>query len=177
MCRIPSAGHVFVALGANLPGVAGDPVQTLQAALVDLGQLSHEPLIVSSFYQSTPKDCPPGSPLYVNAVAALQPLHGEEPLSLLKKLQAIEERHGRRRSGVPNEARIIDLDLLGFAGVNCASPILTLPHPRAHERRFVLEPWIEIAGQGWWLYGKSLGEWLKVCGDPALHRLQPASRG
>lgn len=175
MRRVPSAGHAFVALGANLPGAAGAPVRTLQGVLRELAKLASEALIVSSFYESFPKDCPPGSPPFVNAVAALLPLPGAEPLALLKQLHAIEESHGRQRSGLRNEARTLDLDLLAYPGIHCATPILTLPHPRAHERRFVLEPWIEIAGEDWQLQGKSLGEWLSACRDPALHRLQASS--
>lgn len=161
----------FIALGANLPGAEGSPAITLQTAVKELQHCSSSPVRVSSFYHSDPKDCPPGSPVYVNAVAALLPLPDETPLSLLRKLQQIEARHGRVRSGLHNEARTLDLDLLTFNNTVCNTPDLILPHPRAHERRFVLEPWIEIAGNGWELNGKSLGEWLRECSDPALSKL------
>jgi 2-amino-4-hydroxy-6-hydroxymethyldihydropteridine diphosphokinase len=159
----------FVALGANLPFGAGDPAATLQAVLPELQKLSLQPLLVSSFYESDPKDCPPGSPQYLNGVVGLLPLPDETPEALLLKLQVLEQRFGRVRSGVVNEARTLDLDLLAFRTEARATTFLTLPHPRAHERRFVLEPWIEIAGAGWLLQGKTLGQWARACTDPALH--------
>lgn len=161
----------YIALGANLPGAEGTPVATLQAAVQELQRCSSQSLRVSAFYLSDPKDCPPGSPVYVNAVAALVPRPGETPHSLLRKLQRIESSHGRIRSGLRNEARTLDLDLLAFGVDVCNTPDLILPHPRAHERRFVLEPWIEIAGHEWKLNGKTLGQWEAECRDPVLHRL------
>ncbi len=165
-----SPGLAFVALGANLPFGAGDPAATLQAVLPELQQLSAQPLLVSSFYASEPKDCPPGSPKYLNAVVGLLPLPGESPEALLHKLQALEQRFGRVRSGIVNEARTLDLDLLAFRDETRATTFLTLPHPRAHERRFVLEPWREIAGGDLLLQGRTLGEWERDCSDPPLLR-------
>jgi 2-amino-4-hydroxy-6-hydroxymethyldihydropteridine diphosphokinase len=163
-------GFAFVALGANLPFGAGDPAATLQAVLPELQRLSLQPLLVSSLYESDPKDCPPGSPQYLNGVVGLVPLTGETPESLLLKLQALEQRFGRLRSGVVNEARTLDLDLLAFGNETRNTSLLTLPHPRAHERRFVLEPWIAIAGADWMLNGRTLGEWSHICTDPALRQ-------
>ena len=168
MTRPAESGSAFVALGANLSGRHGDPHTTLKSALTELARLSREPLQVSPFYKSDPKDCPPGSPLYINAVARLAPLSGEDPFSLLYKLQTIETQFGRVRSGRVNEARTLDLDLLSFAEEYIATEILVLPHPRAHERRFVLEPWITLVGQQWLLNGSTLGEWLDKCQDPPL---------
>lgn len=159
-----------MALGANLPFGAGDPAATLQTVLPELQQLSAQPLLVSAFYESDPKDCPPGSPQYLNGVVALLPLPDETPESLLLKLQALEQRFGRVRSGIVNEARTLDLDLLSFRDETRVTRFLTLPHPRAHERRFVLEPWIEIAGAGWLLNGQTLGQWQHACTDPALRK-------
>lgn len=163
--------HAFVALGANLPGRHGDAEQTLRAALAALRSFSTEPLAVSGFYRSDPKDCPPGSPPYVNAVAALLPLPAESPVSLLNKLQQVETAFGRTRSGLRNEPRHLDLDLLTFGAVTCNTPQLILPHPRAHLRRFVLEPWIVLAGRDWPLMDRTLGEWLDICTDPPLQKL------
>ncbi len=171
MRRKLTSGHAFVALGANLPGDAGEPEDTLRKAIAALIPLSQHLPVISGFYESDPKDCPPGSPLYINAVVALLPLPDEDPFSLLQKLQGIEAKHGRVRTGVRNEARVLDLDLLAFGTVVCDTPELTLPHPRAHERRFVLQPWMEIAGENWKLSGKSLGQLLLECQDPPLHRL------
>ncbi|HEY0961010.1 MAG TPA: 2-amino-4-hydroxy-6-hydroxymethyldihydropteridine diphosphokinase, partial [Pseudomonadales bacterium] len=86
-------------------------------------------------------------------------------------LQHIEDKYGRVRSGIRNEARTLDLDLLAFGSIVCNTPELTLPHPRAHERRFVLQPWMEIAGEHWRLHGKTLSRLLHECEDPPLHRL------
>ena len=162
----------FVALGANLSSLSGDPLATLKSALIELAALSHEPLLVSPFYKSAPKDCPPNSPVYINAVARLTPLPDEDPFSLLHKLQALESKFGRVRTGVRNEARTLDLDLLSFEEQEINTDVLLLPHPRAHERRFVLEPWIAVAGTQLQLKGSTLGSWLSKCTDPPLIKLK-----
>jgi 2-amino-4-hydroxy-6-hydroxymethyldihydropteridine diphosphokinase len=164
--------HAFVALGANLPSEVGNPEDTLRKAMAALIPLSQHLPVLSSMYLSDPKDCPPGSPIYCNAVVAILPRAEETPLSLLHKLQAIEQQHGRVRTGVINEARTLDLDLLSFADAVLQTPELTLPHPRAHERRFVLQPWLEIAGNDWLLNGKTLKAWLFACQDPPLSRME-----
>jgi len=171
MCSLPGSAHAFVGLGANMPAGSASPRATLEQALRALQQLSAAPLLQSSFYQSDPKDCPPGSPVYINAVAALLPQAGETALSLLHKLQHIEAELGRVRSGLRNEPRALDLDLLSFGSSGWATQELQVPHPRAHERRFVLEPWVEVAGPEWLLAGQTLGYWLQVCQDPALQKL------
>lgn len=140
---------VFIALGSNL----GDSPALLRAAMDRLEALSAVPLLRSSLWRTTPVDCPPGSPLFVNAVVGLQPLAGETPETLLTKLQALEREFGRRPKTVLNEPRPLDLDLLAFGAEARVSPELTLPHPRAHLRRFVLAPLAEIAADvvlpGW----------------------------
>jgi len=161
----------FVALGANLPFGTAAPAATLQAVLPELARLSAAGLLVSPFYESQPKDCPPGSPLYVNAVVALVPQADETPESLLRKLQEIEAQHGRTRSGVVNEARTLDLDLLSFGEARRESTFLRLPHPRAQERRFVLEPWRALMGGDWLFEGATLAQWLATNTDPPLQRL------
>jgi len=99
----------------------------------------------SSLWQSTPVDCPPGSPLFVNAAVAFETLDAETPESLLSSLQELEREFGRRPKRVLNEPRPLDLDLIAFGNEIRTSPQLTLPHPRAPLRRFVLEPLNEIA--------------------------------
>lgn len=131
----------IIALGSNL----GDSPTILQEVLHRLGECSAEPLFVSSIWQSTPVDCPPDSPLFVNAVAGLIPRPEETPEGLLTKLQALEREFGRQPKQVLNEARPLDLDLIAFGAEVRSTPRLTLPHPRAHQRRFVLEPLHEIA--------------------------------
>jgi 2-amino-4-hydroxy-6-hydroxymethyldihydropteridine diphosphokinase len=131
----------FVALGSNL----GDPTENVRRAMDRLQALSPAPLLRSSLWKSEPVDCPPGSPVFINAAAGLLPRPGETPLSLLRTLLEIETEFGRKPRSVRNEARSLDLDLLAFGPHKCQSHELTLPHPRAHLRRFVLAPLDEVA--------------------------------
>jgi len=132
---------VFVALGANL----GQPQRTLRQAMRRLRQFSNGPLSKSAFWQTTPVDCPPGSPRFLNAVVGFRPGPGQTPESLLARLQELEREFGRRPKQIRNEPRPLDLDLIAFGDQVRAAPQLTLPHPRAHLRRFVLGPLAEIA--------------------------------
>jgi 2-amino-4-hydroxy-6-hydroxymethyldihydropteridine diphosphokinase len=134
-------GIVYIALGSNL----GDSRNTVLRAMERLQGLSDQPLAKSSLLESTPVDCPPGSPNFVNAVVGLVPRPDETPESLLSKLQALEKEFGRTPKKVMNEARPLDLDLIAFANEIRSTPELTLPHPRAHSRQFVLQPLAEIA--------------------------------
>ena len=135
------ATKVIVALGANL----GDSATRIREAIKQLDGLAVLPICRSSLWQSTPVDCPPDSPPFVNAAVAFEPAAGETPESLLAKLQALEIEFGRRPKEVLNEPRPLDLDLIAFGTEVRSTPELTLPHPRAHLRRFVLEPMNEIA--------------------------------
>ncbi len=127
----------WVGLGANL----GDPAATVTAALHELAALPDTRLLaVSSLYRCAPVDA--GGPDFVNAVAALAT--SASPHMLLAQLQAIELRHGRERP-YRNAPRLLDLDLLLYDGITLADPTLTLPHPRMHERAFVLAPLAELA--------------------------------
>ncbi|TAL06391.1 MAG: 2-amino-4-hydroxy-6-hydroxymethyldihydropteridine diphosphokinase, partial [Verrucomicrobia bacterium] len=99
----------------------------------------------SSLHETAPIECPPGSPNFVNAVVGFMPREKETPESLLAKLREVEKEFGRQPKKVLNEARPLDLDLIAFGNETRATPELTLPHPRAHLRRFVLEPLSEIA--------------------------------
>ncbi len=129
----------FVALGANL----GDPQQALQTAQKLIGQIRQTELITSSgLYRTEPINS--SGPDYVNAVACVRTcLSARE---LLHALQAIENRLGRvRPAGVVNAPRTMDLDLLLYGDLVCADAELVVPHPRMHERAFVLVPLTEIA--------------------------------
>lgn len=133
------AGHerVFVGLGANL----GDALATVQAALTHLAVLPETSLVATSaFYRSAPIDA--AGPDYVNAVAELR--SELEPPALLAQLQALERQFGRQRP-YRHAPRTLDLDLLYFGRQRMASAALTLPHPRAHERAFVLAPLADLA--------------------------------
>ena len=139
--RTSHSALAFVALGSNL----GDSRRIILDAMVRLQIFSAAPLLQSSLWQTTPVDCPPDSPEFVNAVAGLVPRQEETPESLLKKLQALEKEFGRQPIKIPNAPRRLDLDLIAFGMETRNSPGLILPHPRAHLRRFVLQPLAEIA--------------------------------
>jgi 2-amino-4-hydroxy-6-hydroxymethyldihydropteridine diphosphokinase len=139
----PPDSNVLVALGSNL----GDSVATIHAAFARLEQFSAGELRRSSLWQTLPVDCPPRSPPFINAGVAFAPLPGETPESLLAKLQALEKEFGRRPKVVMNEARPLDLDLIAFGNEVRNTPALILPHPRARQRHFVLQPLSEVAPQ------------------------------
>lgn len=130
----------FIALGSNL----GDSRALVLKGIETLRKLSRTPPRGSSLWRSTPVDCPPGSADFINAVAEIEPLV-ETPEELLKALQTIEREFGRTPKTILNEARPLDLDLLAWGSEVRTSPELTLPHPRAHLRAFVLAPLAEIA--------------------------------
>ncbi len=134
----PERTRAFVALGANI----GEPVQHLRAAVVDLDALPGTTVVArSSLYRSAPVGLV-DQPDFINAVVSVDTTLA--PLELLQALLAIEARHGRVRS-VPNAPRTLDLDLLLHGHAVMATQALTLPHPRMHERAFVLLPLLEIA--------------------------------
>jgi 2-amino-4-hydroxy-6-hydroxymethyldihydropteridine diphosphokinase len=138
--HLPSS-LAIVALGSNL----GDSRQNILDAMTRLQNFSDRPLLKSSLWQTTPVNCPPNSPLFVNAVTGFAPQKSETPESLLQKLSALEKELGRLPKKVLNEPRALDLDLIAFGAETRNSPELILPHPRAHSRRFVLQPLSEIA--------------------------------
>ena len=131
----------FIALGSNL----GDSPRLLREAAERLAALSSLPLLRSSLWRTAPVDCPPGAADFLNAVIGLCPLPSETPGSLVAKLHVLEQAFGRRPKKVLNESRPLDLDLITFGAAVETSAALTLPHPRAAGRRFVLAPLAEIA--------------------------------
>ncbi len=132
------AEPVFVGLGANL----ADPEQQVGQAIAELADIEHTQVVsVSSLYRSAPVGYT-GQPHFINAAVELRT--ALSPRELLETLHAIESRHGRTRS-FRNAPRTLDLDLLLYASTTIDEPGLTLPHPRMHERAFVLLPIAEIA--------------------------------
>lgn len=128
----------YVGLGANI----GEPRRQLLGALEELDRLPGTRLRArSSLYRSAPVGYA-AQPDFLNAVAALDT--ELEPAALLDALQAIEAGHGRERS-FRNAPRTLDLDLLLYGERIERTDRLTLPHPRMHERSFVLQPLAEIA--------------------------------
>jgi len=132
-----------VALGSNL----GDSRQIILDAMARLQTFSDETILKSSLWQTLPVDCPPDSPKFVNAVVGLVPRKAETPELLLAKLQSLEKEFGRQAKKTLNGPRPLDLDLIVFDAETRDMLELTLPHPRAHLRRFVLQPLSEIASE------------------------------
>lgn len=136
---------IFIALGANLPGPAGPPCATLEAALARLAAAGVTIVRRSRWYRS-PAWPDPAEPEFVNAVAEVETALA--PAALLALLHETEAALGRARAA-PNAPRAIDLDLLDYRGAVEAGPRgPILPHPRLHRRAFVLLPLAEIA-PGW----------------------------
>jgi 2-amino-4-hydroxy-6-hydroxymethyldihydropteridine diphosphokinase len=158
--------RVFVGVGANL----GDAVSTVRAALLALDTLPDTRRVASSsLYRSAPVEA--SGPDYINAAAEL---HTTLPaLALLHRLQAIEQAFGRVRS-VPNAPRTLDLDLLDYGDLVLQSDELTLPHPRAHLRAFVLlplaeiDPMLSLAARG------PIGPWIERAAGQAIERITAA---
>ncbi|GAA0506505.1 2-amino-4-hydroxy-6-hydroxymethyldihydropteridine diphosphokinase [Deinococcus depolymerans] len=128
----PAHADAFIALGANL----GDPLRTLRWAVTQLGALGRVQG-VSALYRTAPVGGPPGQPDYLNAAAQLRTTLA--PAVLLAALHALEAQAGRERHE-RWAARTLDLDLITYADLISTDPALSLPHPRAWERPFVLAP-------------------------------------
>jgi 2-amino-4-hydroxy-6-hydroxymethyldihydropteridine diphosphokinase len=137
---------ILVAIGANLPGPdGGTPLTSCRLAAAALDAIPGLRLRgLSAWYETAPIP-PSGQPNYVNGVAHLSGVI--EPAALLARLQAIETRAGRVR-GLPNAVRTLDLDIIAMDRLVRRAPDPILPHPRAHERAFVLLPLADIA-PGW----------------------------
>jgi 2-amino-4-hydroxy-6-hydroxymethyldihydropteridine diphosphokinase len=130
----------YIGLGSNL----AEPQSQVESALRELSSLPASRLVArSSLYRSAPVGYG-AQPDFINAVAALDTALGAP--ELLRELQALEGRHARERS-FRDAPRTLDLDLLLFGDETISEPALVVPHPRMHERAFVLEPLVEIAPQ------------------------------
>ncbi len=156
--------RAYIALGSNL----GDPINTLRDAIETLAALRSSVLkAVSSLYRTAPVGLK-RQPDFINAVVAVDTRL--PPAQLLEELFAVEARFGRERS-VRNAPRTLDLDLLLHGETVQEDPFITLPHPRMHERAFVLVPLAEIApdivipGRG------PIAELLAACRDQRIHML------
>lgn len=138
--------RVFVGLGANL----GDALTTVQVALTQLAALPQSTLVAqSALYRSAPLDA--AGPDFINAVAELRTELA--PDDLLAQLQRLELAFGRKRP-YRHAPRTLDLDLLLYGQRQLASAELTVPHPRLHERAFVLAPLADLAPD--WPLGNGL---------------------
>ncbi len=131
-----------IAIGSNL----GDRAATFQAAVRALAEAEGvEVTAISTPIETVavrPDGEDPDAPAYLNAVVLVRT--SLAPRALLSLLNDLEREHGRVR-GERWGDRTLDLDIVDYAGMRSSSDDLTLPHPRAHERTFVLRPWVEVA--------------------------------
>lgn len=157
----------WIGLGANL----GEPVVALHGALEALAALDACKLLRhSSLYRTTPIG--PGvenQPDYINAVAELSTMLSAQ--ALLDALFGIEAHFGRERSA-RNAARTLDLDLLLYGDARIDTPSLVVPHPRMHERAFVLSPLAELAPQATIPGRGRVADLLAALDDQGIRRLQ-----
>jgi 2-amino-4-hydroxy-6-hydroxymethyldihydropteridine diphosphokinase len=138
---------ILVALGANLQGLDGaSPQSTLRRAVTRLLRLPGLRVTAQSRWYRTAPVPPSGQPDYINGVVALAANQGirVDPAVLLAQLLTIESEFGRQRAEV-NAARTLDLDLIAMDDLVRTAPDPILPHPRAHLRRFVMAPLVDVA--------------------------------
>ena len=134
--------QAVLAIGSNL----GDRLGRLQGAVSALEDTPEVTLVaVSSVYETEPVGAPADSPSFLNAVVLIDTTLTVH--TLLDRALAIEEAFGRQRSE-KNAPRSLDVDLIVVGDRVADDEQLTLPHPRAHERAFVLAPWLEIDPEG-----------------------------
>ena len=155
--------HAYIGLGANL----GDARQTLATAI---NTLRSSPQIFSlleaPLYHSDPVDAQ--GPVFINTVVAIDTTL--EPLALLELLQSIEQQHGRERP-YQNAPRTLDLDLLLYGDLTINTPRMTVPHPRMHQRAFVLRPLQDLSPELQLTQG-GLNALLVDCQDQKLERIK-----
>ena len=133
--------RAILGLGATL----GDPINTLREAITTLARNPRTAdWLISPFYRTAPIGADEAQPDYVNAVAICRT--DLEPEALMQWLLDTERHFGRDRSQdvARNAPRTLDLDLLIYDDVTMQTPLLTLPHPRLHERAFVLCPLLDL---------------------------------
>lgn len=158
----PALVRAYIGLGANL----GDSAATLRRVLAQLQATDGiDAVTASPFYRSAPVDAT--GPDFVNAVAALDTRL--PPLALLDALQALENQHGRLRP-YKNAPRTLDLDLLTYGDVLLDHERLILPHPRMHQRAFVLLPLHGLAPD-MLVNGRPISTWVAQIRDQAIERL------
>ncbi|MGE9294927.1 MAG: 2-amino-4-hydroxy-6-hydroxymethyldihydropteridine diphosphokinase [Puniceicoccales bacterium] len=157
----------YIGMGSNL----GDRAESLRAAVE---RLRAEPGIdvmrTSPFYETAPIG-PVKQGQFLNAVLEVQTAHS--PYALLHRLRRIENESGRIRRERWGP-RTLDLDLLAHGQAVIATPELTLPHPEATHRAFVLAPWADLAPD-FFLRGQTVREWLAACDQTGVRKFDCAS--
>jgi len=164
---------ILIGLGANLASHAGPPATTIEAALSALATAGVTIVARSPFYESEPV---PRSdqPWFVNAVARVETALG--PDELLARMHEVERNYGRVRRE-RNAARTLDLDLLDCDGLVRNGPDLLLPHPRMHERAFVLKPLRDMAPM--WrhpILGLTAAELLAALPEASRAAVRPSAK-
>jgi 2-amino-4-hydroxy-6-hydroxymethyldihydropteridine diphosphokinase len=136
--------QAVLSLGSNV----GERLATLQGAVDALLDTPEVKVVsVSPVYETQPVDAPAGSGDFLNAVLLLDTTLSVH--TLLDRCRAVEAAFGRRRDGVRNAPRTLDVDLIVVGDRVVDDPDLVLPHPHAHERAFVLQPWLDVDSDGW----------------------------
>lgn len=140
---------IFIALGANLPSRYGTPLETLQAARATFSKKGIQIIKASRTWKTAPVPIS-DDPWYHNEVVQVETTHSPE--ALLKALLSIEKEFGRVRS-YRNAPRLLDLDIIAYHNQVIDKDDLIIPHPRMHERAFVLYPMADIDGH--WVHPKT----------------------
>lgn len=164
----PETYEVVISLGSNLD----HPHIHIRNAVEEIG-ISYDVLAVSGVYETAPllEEGQMLQPNYMNAVIMVRT--SKELEHVLEDLQFIEDQHGRVRDARWG-ARTLDLDIIKAAHFASNSPRLTIPHPRAHLRRFVLEPWLEIEPEAT-LAGRRVDEIVANLPDQGVRRVDALS--
>jgi 2-amino-4-hydroxy-6-hydroxymethyldihydropteridine diphosphokinase len=165
--------RVFFSLGSNL----GDRMENLSRAVMQIGEEIGPIQAASQVYETKP--CGFESPhLFLNMAVVVKT--GLTPEAVMEKAGAIEERNGRTRKAGEVSDRTIDIDLLFYGSLVAERDGLTIPHPRLHERRFVLAPLHDIApGLIHPVLNRTIGQLLSACEDMCsitVYHIQPPKR-
>lgn len=158
--------RAFIALGGNLQS----PVTQIQQAIAEIAALPQTQLCKRSSLYKTPPVGYDNQPDFINAVIEVETKLNA--LELLDALLAIENMHGRTRP-FANAPRVLDLDVLMYDDVEIKTAKLTLPHPRMHERGFVLLPLAEIAPDLEIPRHGRVSKLVALCEQTGIERLEP----
>ena len=145
---------VFLMLGGNL----GNSAEIFQEACNKLSANGLNDLRMSDIFHSAAEDCVPGTPDFCDA--ALSGDWGGTPAELLRLTQRLEREAGRPANHSSRESRTLDIDIILFGGEVIDTPELTIPHPRAAMRRFVMEPLCQLAPNAVFPDGRTAAELL-----------------
>jgi 2-amino-4-hydroxy-6-hydroxymethyldihydropteridine diphosphokinase len=131
--------QAVLSLGSNL----GERFATIEGGVNALADTPDVTVVaVSPVYETLPDDAPEGSPKFLNAMLLVDTTLSVH--TLLERCLAVEAAFGRERTGVRHEPRTLDVDLIVVGDRRANEDFLRLPHPRAHERAFVLQPWHDL---------------------------------